>query len=286
MLRVLIGRAFAPIVFLGAIGGALCLASAGASLLVQATVVPVAVIVVLVAERVAPFRREWNEAREDARRDIVHAVVNETLSALSVASIPVAAALHPSALDLWPRDWPLAVQLILAIGVADVGITLVHFASHRSDGLWRSHAVHHSVGRLYGLNGLMKHPLHQAIETVGGTLPLLLVGLPVEVAGLLAIAVAVQLLLQHANLDLRLGSLGRWWAVAPGHRHHHVASATEGDVNFGLFTLAWDRWLGTYRPPETKLRVTRFGIDDRPDYPAGYVAQLIEPFRRRVATTR
>lgn len=43
--------------------------------------------------------------------------------------------------------------------MADLGITLMHWLSHRSALLWRLHAVHRSVHRIYGLNGLMKHPL-------------------------------------------------------------------------------------------------------------------------------
>ena len=93
-----------------------------------------------------------------------------------MATIPLLANWLPGT-GLWPDHWPLALQLLLAIALADLGITLVHYASHRSPLLWRLHAVHHSVTRLYGFNGLMKHPLHQLLETLGGTLPLLLLGL-------------------------------------------------------------------------------------------------------------
>ncbi len=30
------------------------------------------------------------------------------------------------------------------------------------------HVVRHSVVRMYGFNGFMKHPIHQTIETIGG----------------------------------------------------------------------------------------------------------------------
>jgi sterol desaturase/sphingolipid hydroxylase (fatty acid hydroxylase superfamily) len=109
----------------------------------------------------------------------------------------------------------LALQLLLAIALADLGITLVHYASHRSPLLWRLHAVHHSVTRLYGFNGLMKHPMHQLLETLGGTLPLLLLGLPVEVASLLAFSVSIQLLLQHSNVDMHVAAGAM---CSPGHR--------------------------------------------------------------------
>lgn len=107
--------------------------------------------------------------------------------------------------------------------MADLGITLAHYVSHRAEWLWRLHAVHHSVERMYGFNGLMKHPLHQAIETAAGTAPLVVVGMPLDVGALLGFAVAIQLLLQHSNVDMRAGPLAYLWAVAPGHRHHHLA---------------------------------------------------------------
>ena len=39
-----------------------------------------------------------------------------------------------------------------------------------------------------GLNGLMKHPLHQTLEMTAGVTPLLLLGMPVNVASALALA--------------------------------------------------------------------------------------------------
>lgn len=232
------------------------------------------------AERLAPYEPTWNRDHGDTFRDIAHAVINEASSAVSILAIPMFAALAP-ATGLWPLDWPLALQLLLAVLVADIGITLAHFASHKIGWLWRLHAVHHSVERLYGFNGLMKHPLHQAIETLAGISPLLVLGLPQDVAWLLAFAVAIQLLLQHSNVDMAIGPLARVWAVAPVHRFHHVRSATEGDVNFGLFTTLSDHLLGTVRfDPNRRVRAGDLGIVDRPDYPRGYLAHLTEPFQR------
>lgn len=129
-------------------------------------------------------------------------------------------------------------------------------------------------------------PLHQAIETLAGTTPLVLLGMPAEVGALLGFAVGLQLLLQHSNVEMRIGPLVYVWAVAPGHRHHHLASQTEGDVNFGLFTLLWDRLLGTVRVDGPAPREGQIGIADRPDYPAHYLAQLIEPFRHGLRLAR
>ncbi|ERO64390.1 hypothetical protein P308_24310 [Pseudomonas piscis] len=177
-------------------------------------------------------------------RDCLHAVVNEGLNAIGLLALPGLAMLlaHDG---LWPRDWPLWGQLLLAVTVADCGITLAHYASHRWAWLWRLHAVHHSVQRMYGFNGLLKHPLHQLLEASAGLLPLLMLGIPLPVAQLLALAIAIQLLLQHSNVDMRLGVLRLVFAWAPVHRFHHMKYGRAGDVNFGLFFNLWDWLLGT-----------------------------------------
>ncbi|BCG26850.1 hypothetical protein TUM18999_50410 [Pseudomonas tohonis] len=240
--------------------------------------VPVAVAASFIAEASMPYERAWNHSHHDRLRDALHAVVNEALNCLGILAIPLSAALLPDA-GLWPRHWPLALQLLAAIVVADLGITLMHYASHRVGFLWRLHAVHHSVKRMYGFNGLMKHPLHLGCEALAGTLPLLLLGMPEQVAALLALAITLQLLLQHSNVDMRLGALRHLFAWAPVHRFHHMKYGRAGDVNFALFLSIWDRLLGTAFHSDYPMRGDDLGIGSRPDYPDAYLAQLAEPFR-------
>jgi sterol desaturase/sphingolipid hydroxylase (fatty acid hydroxylase superfamily) len=128
----------------------------------------------------------------------------------------------------------------------------------------------------------MKHPLHQAIEMIAGTTPLVLAGISQDVAFLLAFAIAIQLLLQHSNVDIRVGPFKYLLALAPVHRFHHLKDADEGDVNFGLFTPVWDRMLGTaYYDRKKRFSSHDLGIGAQPDYPTGYLRQLIQPFLRQ-----
>lgn len=237
------------------------------------------------AERIAPYQRDWNRSRGDLGRDVVHAVVNEGLNVLSVSAIPLIA-LAVGGGALWPGHWPFAFQVIFAILVLDLGVTLTHYASHRLEWLWRFHAVHHSVKRLYGLNGLMKHPIHQSIEMLAGTAPLILLGLPLEVGMAIAFCTATQLLVQHSNVDIRLGPLHQVLAVSTVHRFHHQAFPTLGDVNFGLFTTIWDHFLGTFRYEDrpAPFSSAEMGIDSDPNYPASYLEQLRRPFQRTLAS--
>ena len=95
-----------------------------------------------------------------------------------------------------------------------------------------------------------------------------------------ALAIAIQLLLQHSNVDMRLGLLRLVFAWAPVHRFHHMKYGRAGDVNFGLFFNVWDWLLGTefYRH-DYAMRQGDLGIGSRPDYPVDYWPQLLEPFK-------
>jgi sterol desaturase/sphingolipid hydroxylase (fatty acid hydroxylase superfamily) len=237
-----------------------------------------------VAEHVVPVDVEWNRDQGDQSRDLMHTVVNEALAAACLISLPLLGAAFTVA-DCWPDGLPFLVQALGAILVFDLGVTLAHLASHKVGVLWRFHAVHHSVRRLYGLNGLMKHPFHQLIETAAGFTPLLFFGIAESVAAGLAACTALQLLLQHSNVDYRVGSLERWLALNRGHRLHHLRWPGEGDVNFGLFTLLWDRLFGTYDAPGRVVTSDHLGIAAQSDYPMSYLAQLAQPFRRAEAVS-
>ncbi|MEV6060317.1 sterol desaturase family protein [Nocardia asteroides] len=282
-LRCLARYGYVPLMLLGLNGIGIALAAAHVPKLWLLLVLMVGIALSFAVERLIPYEPDWNGTQDDSVRDRVHAVVNESLILVSVAVIPLLAAIVPAP-GLWPGGWPVPVQVVLAILIADAGITLTHFASHKIGVLWRFHAVHHSVTRFYGLNGLMKHPLHQTVEMAAGVAPLILIGLPVDVAAALALAVAVQLLLQHSNADYRVGPLKYLLALNAGHRFHHLKWAGVGDVNFGLFTLLWDHLLGTYSyDPRRRFTSEQLGMAAHPDYPVGYLDQLAEPFRRTTA---
>jgi sterol desaturase/sphingolipid hydroxylase (fatty acid hydroxylase superfamily) len=267
---------YAPLFWLGFIGGGIGLA--GHSLLWLMPLFAVALAVSFTAEWVLPYEVSWNRPTGDRRRDMLHALINEALNALGLLALPGLMTLI--AIDgAWPSSWPLWLQVGLAIFIADAGVSLMHYASHRVPWMWRLHAIHHSVERLYGFNGLMKHPLHQLLEATAGLLPLLVLGIPSEVAVLLAFAIAIQLLLQHSNVDMRVGPL-RWiFAWAPLHRFHHMKYGRAGDVNFGLFFTLWDWLLGTgFYTENYRIGAGDLGIGCRPDFPRDYMAQLFDPF--------
>ena len=268
-----------PGILLGGNAAAVAIVESGANHVWLAALILGAIVLSFTAEEIVPYNPDWNLSQNDRIRDTIHFIVNESANFTSVLALPFLAGAMPH-LDVWPDAWPVWAQLLLAIGIVDCGITLAHLASHRIRWLWRFHAVHHSVKRMYGFNGLMKHPIHQIIEGICGFAPLILIGMPQPIAWLLIVAIALQLVLQHSNADIRIGPFKYILALAPAHRFHHLNSARDGDVNFGLFTMVWDWILGTASfDPKRRFASVDLGIEDDENYPTAYVSQLIEPFR-------
>lgn len=270
---------YAPLLSFGTIGSGLWLVAGDFPLWSLVLILLLAIVVSFWVERIFPYEPDWNRAKDERVKDILHAIFNEGLLIVAILMIPVLSALAPWP-SLWPSQFPLWFQLAISVIIADFGITMVHYASHRFDWLWTFHAPHHAAQKLYGFNGFVKHPVHQGLEMIAGTLPLILLGMPIEIGALLGLAVAIQLLLQHSNVDIQLGILARFWAIAPVHRLHHRNHSGEGDVNFGLFLTIWGNLLGTAaKEPYLKLESKDLGIEGRQDYPKSYWGQLAEPFR-------
>jgi sterol desaturase/sphingolipid hydroxylase (fatty acid hydroxylase superfamily) len=230
-------------------------------------------------ERVLPYEEIWNQNHDDTGKDVAHGIVYEIANLITLfAFILISSSFLPE-WSIWPQSLPILLQFLLAILIVDCTMTVIHYWSHRIGFLWRLHAIHHGVHRLYGFNGFVRHPLHQALDIVVGTLPLVLIGMPVPVAVMLGFAIALQLIVQHSNVDYALGSAQKSLAIGSVHRLHHVNWAGEGDVNFGLFLTLWDRLLGTLRlPSERKPVAGDIGIQDCPHFPQLYARQLAVPF--------
>ncbi|WP_111657464.1 sterol desaturase family protein [Isoalcanivorax indicus] len=268
-----------PVLFFG-FGGAIVMAGGRDSgVIVMLTILAAALGYCFLLERLIPYQPDWNRSQGDIGRDVLHALVNLTLNRASLWLLPVFAILALGG-GVWPHQWPYLLQVLMAVLILDAGIAMAHHASHRFSWLWRFHAVHHSPGRLYGLNGLMKHPVHQSIEVGAGVLPLLLLGIPFNVAIILPFLASIALLCQHMNADIRTGPLRYLFANAEVHRFHHRRHG-EGDINFGLFTNLYDHVAGTfhYRSGEAPRGSHELGLRGREDYPKAYLVQLLEPFR-------
>ena len=285
-LRAIVRYGYAPFMMLGLTAAAYLVVSELAvagdnpwAYLWLATLLVLAYVTAFGAEKIAPFFDEWNDHHEhgDTPTTVLHILVYEYQSIVGVVLIPVICWLFPFQ-GLWPTQWPLWAQVIVAFVISDFMFMIMHYISHRYAPLWRLHAVHHGVGRLYGMNGVMRHPLHQVIDMVIANAPLVIIGMPVPVAVMLGFMISITLIVQHSNVDARLGPLQKHFSIGRIHHLHHVNWGTEGDCNFGLLLTIWDRLLGTFHEkPPREITAKDLGVDEVPNFPKGYVEQFLFP---------
>jgi len=231
-------------------------------------------------ERILPYQIDWNRSHGDTGRDILHFIVNESLSLGPTVLVPLFVLVAPEpASSNWPTNWPLILQVVLAFAIFDLGQNLVHWASHVSPFLWRFHEVHHEVQRMYGVNGVLKHPIYQIASGIVGTLPLVLLGIPKLFGVAIAFCSLIQLLLQHSNADYKSGPIRYVISTAEVHRFHHLRGK-KGNVNFALFFSFWDHLFGNAYYENRRLTTEEIGLEDR-EYPKSWLGQMLAPFKSR-----
>lgn len=266
------------------IGTALLLAwSAQAQMPYYPTVPVIAalgVVIVALLERLLPYHELWLRDHGDTASDAVHAAVN--LTVLFAVHFLISTLPRLGVDALWPTEWPVWAQALLAGIVLDFSLFAMHLLSHRVHWLWRFHAIHHSSERLYWLNGERRHPLHAAIMAGPGLTVLVLLGAPASVVGLWLAFLAVHLAFQHSNLDYRVGPVRYLIGAAEVHRWHHKREYEDAQVNFGEFWMVWDHVFRTFLAPDRRIGAAEVGLREA-GVAAGYVDHLLYPFRATAA---
>jgi sterol desaturase/sphingolipid hydroxylase (fatty acid hydroxylase superfamily) len=235
-----------------------------------------------------PYRQEWSQSHGDEWTDAGHAFLSGPPSDLirgAMVGGMVALATWISAHaggGIWPTSWPLALQVVLALVVAELGNYWAHRLQH-STWLWRFHAIHHSAPRLYFFNSLRIHPGDHVSSAIFSLAPLALLGAPLPALVLFACVSGAHMLMQHANVDVRLGPLNWVLSMAEVHRWHHSRRFEEMNANYGGVLLIWDLVFGTrFFPPDRRIEPEDVvGLADVPEFPTRYLAQLAAPFRAR-----
>jgi sterol desaturase/sphingolipid hydroxylase (fatty acid hydroxylase superfamily) len=181
---------------------------------------------------------------------------------------------------LWPSRWPVPAQVLLALALADLGSYATHVACHRVRWLWPIHAVHHAAPRLYWLNSARMHPLDSGVTVLFSLFPLALLGVPAPVLVLFDAVVVVHVMLQHANVRIRLGALNHVVAGPEFHRWHHSPLRAEGEANYATFFALWDHLFGTFVLPRGRSAPEVVGLYDGQTMAPDWVSQVLYPWRQ------
>lgn len=244
----------------------------------------VGVLIVLSWEIYLPSRSEWKPTWKHLKLDLqfmtlIHLAFIELVGAGIVFLLISQVGSKAPFSHLWPRDWPTWGQVILIISIADFLRYWAHRALHTVPLLWRVHALHHSVDRLYAFNTVRFHPIEMILQYLILSLPFILLGVDARVLGFWIVIHLLIAFVQHCNVDFRTGWLNKVVITPDLHRWHHSVVIKESNTNYAVTFCLWDRVFGTYYCPSAR-EVGALGINDVV-YPSGFLAHLKEPFMTR-----
>lgn len=229
-----------------------------------------------------PHEREWHQPDGQNLASILHTLSSKgTVQALMIFSGVIGLAEYITPLadsgshGIWPVGWPLWAQVVLGVVVAELPLYWGHRLAHETPVLWRFHAIHHSVVKLWFLNTGRFHFVDSLKSILPGLLLLMALGAPMEIIQWLSVITAFIGMLTHCNVEMRFGWLSYIFNTPGLHRWHHSKDLHEGNRNYGENIMIWDIVFGTYydadyRPPAD------IGIKE--PMPARFIHQLLWPF--------
>lgn len=241
-------------------------------------------ITLLILERKMPHEIEWTKSDGQIWSDIFHTLVSKgTVQTLVVFSTVLGLAAYITPMSepgygIWPRAWPLWAQVILGVVVSEFGLYWAHHIAHKWRPLWRFHAIHHSVKKLWIVNTGRFHFIDSLKSILLGTGILLALGAPMEVITWLAAITAYIGILTHCNVEMKFGWISYVFNTPELHRWHHSKDLREGDKNFGENIMLWDWVFGTWFHESWRRPPVDIGIKD--EMPPRFRDQLAYPFRR------
>jgi sterol desaturase/sphingolipid hydroxylase (fatty acid hydroxylase superfamily) len=227
------------------------------------------------AERALPAapRRDGTPATRwfgDPRRLLRNAVfwaINAALGPLIVIPVTVWA----TAQGLGWRPWAGWTGFALDLLVLDLWIYAWHRANHRIPFLWRFHGVHHLDQFLDTTTAGRFHAGEVVLSALARTVPIILLGMPLESVLTFEALVLAAALFHHSNLRLPAGfeRALSWLVVTPSiHWVHHHAVRRDTDSNYATVLSVWDHVFRsrsqTRRTPEMEIGMEGAGEETLP----------------------
>jgi len=249
------------------------------------------IISLLLLERIMPHEEKWLKGDGQTFANIAHTLTSKgTTQALLYVNALIGATEVTSGMSLdeglgyslgyWPYAWSLVAQVCLAVVLAEFMLYWAHRTAHEFNFLWRFHAVHHSVTRLWIVNTGRFHFVDSLYSIVLGLIPLMVLGAPMAVMTWVGVVTAFIGMLTHCNVEMRFGPISYVFNTPELHRWHHSKDLREGNKNYCENIMLWDIAFRTYfnerrRPPAD------IGIRDY--MPPKFTQQIAWPFLTKKA---
>jgi ornithine lipid hydroxylase len=225
-------------------------------------------------ERIIPYRASWRANDGQIRADLSHTLLNKGLVQFTIVQL-MGLPFFQTQNASWLAQQSLWLQVFVGLTATEFGLYWAHRWSHEWPLLWRFHAVHHSVRRLWLVNTGRFHFVDSNLSVLASLPFLLLSGISMDAIIWVSAITAYIGVLTHCNVATRCGVLSAIFNTPNLHRWHHSTVIAEGNNNYGQNLMLWDQLFGTfYRRPDSEL--AEIGISER--MPTRFLHQLAAPF--------
>lgn len=249
-------------------------------------VMAVAEIVLPMRELVASKARRWTT---NLAIVALGGLVVRAMAALAVPLAAVAIAVVAEAKGwglLNQVDWPVWLEVLIAVAVLDFAIWFQHLVAHKVPLLWRLHQMHHADRDIDVTTAIRFHPIEIGLSMLWKMACVMALGASPEAVLLFEIVLNGLAMFNHANVALpsRLDAILRLVFVTPDmHRVHHSVLSGEHNSNYGFNLSLWDRLFATYTAqPEHGHHGMTIGLPQyQTEAPTRLGWSLLLPFRRR-----
>ena len=182
-------------------------------------------------------------------------------------------------LNIWPSGFPIAIQLVLAMIISELGLYWFHRACHEIPFLWRFHKIHHNPKKLYWFNATRFHYIDVTLLQVCGMVPLLFFGAEAKIIVLVTIFSTVHGYWQHVNAKQDQGILNYFFSGPELHRWHHNIESEIANHNYGNNLIIWDHVFKTfYWPRIDSQKLENIGVQG--NFSNNLRSMILDPFKR------
>ena len=146
-------------------------------------------------------------------------------------------------------NWPIWMEVILAVLALDLLIYVQHVAFHAVPVLWKVHMVHHADPDYDVTTAVRFHPVEALSSMVIKIAGVMVIGASPTAVLAFEVILNGMAMFNHANVRILspVDRFLRWMMVTPDmHRTHHSIIYEESNRNFGFNLSWWDRMFGTY----------------------------------------
>jgi sterol desaturase/sphingolipid hydroxylase (fatty acid hydroxylase superfamily) len=186
----------------------------------------------------------------------------------------------PTSFRAFVSALPMWSQALLAVVLGDVLVYWWHRACHAWEPLWRFHAVHHTSEQLDWVAAHREHPVDGVTTALAANLPAFAMCFRMDTVAIVIAFRAMWAIFIHSNVRLPLGPL-RVLLGSPELHHWHHAKRDRTEHNFANLAPWLDMLFGTYHRPDPEKEES-YALGTTEPMPRGYLAQLVEPFRKMV----